>query len=289
MSEAADSSPRRVAVRPAAPPRPYRPTDAELERGVYPLDPPWEDVRIPVTAPHLAATSHSRLALMHHFPDAEVGEDLHLLFSEPGEAHQSRLAPDVLVALGVPRSVTRRDYDADALGPPDFVLEVLSRSTWRHDVRRKLDCYQRIGVRECVLFDVTGEDLAGTGADLWGFAMTPERRRPLAAATLPDGARGLLSEALGLIAHVSARVPPVAPRDTWALTLRWHDPATGTDLPDYCDLGAIAAERDSIAAERGAIATERDSIAAERDAIAAERDAAQRRIAELEATLRGER
>ena len=37
-----------------------------------------------------------------------------------------------------------------------FVLEVLSHSTWEHDLGRKLDCYQQIGVRECLLFDATG-------------------------------------------------------------------------------------------------------------------------------------
>ena len=64
-------------------------------------------------------------------------------------AHQSRLAPDVMVALKVPRGATRADYDADELGPPDFVLEVLSWHTWKHDLRRKLDCYQQIGVSAC--------------------------------------------------------------------------------------------------------------------------------------------
>ena len=134
----------------------------------YPLDPPLVDVRIPVEAPHSAATVYSRGSFMCQFPDAEVGDDLHMLFSEPGKAQQSRLAPDVLVALNVPRKGTRADYDADLLGPPDFVLEVLSRSTWEHDFGRKLDCYQQIGVRECLLFDATGANCDGTGKELWG-------------------------------------------------------------------------------------------------------------------------
>ena len=103
----------------------------------YPLDPPIDDVRIPVKEPHAAATAYSRNALRHQFPAAQVGDDLHLLFNEPGENTQSRLSPDVFVALAVPRRSTRADYDADVLGPPDFVLEVLSRSTWEHDVGRQ--------------------------------------------------------------------------------------------------------------------------------------------------------
>ena len=199
----------------------------------YPLDPPLVDVRVPVRAPHAAATAYSRQGLMHRFPDAEVGDDLHILFAEPGKTGQSRLSPDVFVALDVPRRSTRADYDVDLLGPPDFVLEVLSQSTWKHDVGRKLSAYQRIGVRECVLFDVTGEDLAGVGKDLWGFALTPERREPLDEVLLPTGDRGVRSAVLGLVAYVAERTPPSTPHETWALTMRWRDPATAADIPDY--------------------------------------------------------
>ena len=199
----------------------------------YPLDPPLVEVRIPVRAPHANATGYSRDVLRNRFPGAEVGDDLHMLFTEPDKTGQSRLSPDVLVALNVSRSPTRGEYDADLLGPPDFVLEVLSRSTWRHDVGRKLSCYQQIGVRECLLFDVTGEDLAGVGKDIWGFALTPKRREPLAECVLPTGERGVRSEMLGLVAYVAERTPPSAPRETWALTMRWHDPTTGADIRDY--------------------------------------------------------
>ena len=282
MSEAADSGFQRTIARPPgtldAEPTPTPGAEAAMaaySHG-YPLDPPLEDVRIPVRAPHIAATSYSRLALMYRFPEAEVGEDLNLLFSEPGKPAQSRLAPDVLVALGVPRRETRADFDADALGAPDFVLEVLSRSTWRHDVRRKVDCYQRIGVRECLLFDVTGEDLASTGADLWGYTMTPASRRPLAAGLLPNGERGVYSNVLGLWAYVAKRVPPTARNETWALAMRWYDPSTNADLPDHEDaLAGQAAERVRADAER-----------ARAEAESARADAAQRRVEELEARLR---
>ena len=237
----------------------------------YPLDPPLEDVRIPVKAPHATATAYSRAALMHRFPNAEAGDDLHMLFTEPSKGKessagkdssagknkkgQSRLSPDVLVALDVPRRSTRADYDADLLGPPSFVLEVLSRSTWKHDIGRKLDCYQQVGVRECLLFDVTGENLAGVGKDLWGFALTPECRKPLDECVLPNGQRGVRSDVLGLVAYIAKRTPPSAPRETWALTMRWHDPATAEDIPDY-------------------------------DESRAEAQAAQQRVAELEEQLR---
>ena len=235
----------------------------------YPLDPPLEDVRIPVSAAHATATGYAYDTLMHRFSHAEIGYDLHMLFSEPGKAEQSRLAPDVLVARKVAHNPTRDDYDADRHGPPDFVLEVLSRSTWEHDVGRKLDCYQQIGVRECLLFDVKGEDRAGTGKELWGFALTPESRRPLAEVALPNGERGVRSAVLGLVAYVAERTPPRAPTETWALAMRWHDPATGTDIPDY----------DQSRAETEAALREAQT---ER----AGKEAALRRVAELEEQLR---
>ena len=207
--------------------------DPALVGEPYPLDPPLPDVRIPVKEPHATATAYSRAALMHRFPGVQVGDDLHMLFSEPGKAEQSRLSPDVMVALNVPRRGTRADYDADRLGPPDFVLEVLSQSTWQHDLGRKLDCYQQIGVRECLFFDATGGDWARTGKELWGYALTPERRDALVETTLPNGERGVVSTVLGLVAYVAERKPPSTPAETWALAMRWHDQATGKDIPDY--------------------------------------------------------
>ena len=228
----------------------------------YPLDPPLVDVRIPVRAPHATATAYSRDALMHRYPGAEVGDDLHILFSEPGKPQQSRLSPDVFVALDVPRQTNRSDYDVDQLGAPDFVLEVVSKSTWQHDVGRKLDVYQRLGVRECLLFDSTGMDWAGVGKDLWGFALTPEHREPLGEILLPTGERGVRSEVLRLVVYVAERTPPSAEKDIWALTMRWRDPATGTDIPDY------------------------DQSRAREARALARAEAAERRVAELEERLR---
>ena len=242
----------------------------------YPLDPPLVDVRIPVKAPHATATAYSRDALMHRYPGAEVGDDLHILFSEPGKPQQSRLSPDVFVALDVPRLSTRSDYDVDELGPPDFVLEAVSKSTWQHDVGRKLDAYQRLGVRECLLFDPTGMDWAGVGKDLWGFALTPQRREPLDEVLLPNGERGVRSAVLGLVAYVVGRTRPSAQKETWAITMRWRDPATGADIPDYDQSRAREAQAEAGEAEaRAGEARER-----------ARAEAAERRVAELEERLR---
>ena len=306
MSEATSDYPL---PRPAAPPRRARavprprradrqapPEDPRLAAAlslhdpVFPLDPPLEDVRIPVKEPHAAATAYSRAALRHRFPGAQIGDDLHMLFSEPGREGQSRLSPDVLVALDVPRRGTRGDYDADVLGPPNFILEVLSRSTWRHDLERKLRCYQSIGVRECMFFDVTGEDRSRTGRELWGCALTPQREEPLEVVALPNGERGVRSAVLGLVAYVAERTPPAAPKETWALTMRWHDPATGEDIPDYdqsrAQTQAERAGREAAQREARAERARADAERARRQAAEHEAQAAQRRIAELEERLR---
>ena len=276
-----------------------------LDNPVYPLDPPIVDVRIPVKEPHAAATAYSRGALRDQFPHAQVGDDLHILFTEAGQTEQSRLSPDIFVALNVRREDDRGDYDVDALGPPDFVLEVVSRSTWRLDVGRKLKCYQQIGVRECLFFDATGEDRAGEG-ELWGYALTPERaepsageregpaprmkessakvgeepapctKEPLEEVVLPNGERGVRSEVLGLVAYVAERKPPSAPGRTWVLKMRWHDPATGADIPD------LSQWRTEARAQRARADAERDRAEAERSRA----DAAERQIAELKERLR---
>ena len=258
---------------------------------VYPLDPPIADVRIPVEAPHSDATVYSRSALRHQFPSAEVGDDLHMLFSEPDKTDhqgQSRLAPDIFVALNVPRHAGRGDYDADVLGPPDFVLEVLSRSTWEHDLGRKLDCYQKIGVRECLFFDATGAGRAREGdplasKELWGYALTPEHREPLEEVVLPNGKRGVRSDVLELVAYVRDRTPPSGPHEIWGLTMRWYDPATGRNIPDYEEaIARLYAARAGTAAEQASLAAEQGHAGAARDWM----DTARQWIAKLEEQLR---
>ena len=324
-----------------------------LHNPVYPLDPPIVDVRVPVKAPHAVATRYSSCALTDQFPGAEVGDDLHILFTEPGKKERSRLSPDVFVALNVQREDGRGDYDVDVLGPPDFVLEVVSRSTWQLDVGRKLKCYQQIGVRECLFFDATGEDRAGEG-ELWGYALTPERAEPSAGeregpaprkkepsagereglaprmkepsagereglaprmkessakvgeepapctkerlkeVVLPNGKRGLRSEVLGLVAYVAERKPPSAPGRSWVLKMRWHDPATGKDIPDLSQSRAqTLAEKDradaaehEARAQRDRAETAEHEAQAARDRADAAEQAFRRQIAELEERLR---
>ena len=178
------------------------------------------------------------------------------------------------VNLSNGRSGLVLDAVAEAGNPADSaralpMLEVLSRSTWKHDSGRKMDCYQRLGVRECLLFNATGESLPGVAKELWGFSLAPGRREPLGEVALPNGERGVYSGVLGLVAYVAERTPPSGPGETWALTMRWHDPATAADIPDYEQSRAGEAQ-----------------ARAEAEAERARAEAGQRRIAELEERLR---
>ena len=270
---------------PRAPvPRPLRPwlrerrTLAEWLDSLEDDPPPGEDM-LPMNAPHAATMRHAAdvLELRYRGRRAEVGFDLPVVFRLPDERGRlvpGRLSPDVFVALGVERDERRDDYDATVLPPPDFVLEVLSKSTWKRDEGPKLDAYALLGVRECFLFDATGRRAVPA---LRGFALSPAGARPLPEARLADGSCGVPSEVLGLVAHASARPTPSRGGDPGpALALRWRDMETGEDLRTYAEeaLAREAAEREREAAEHAREAAER------------ERDAMERRNRELEALVR---
>ena len=70
-------------------------------------------------------------------------------------AHYTPLVvPDVLVAFGVPKVRYAGSYQTWNAGKvPDFVMEVASTNTWRHDYGRKRDLYERLGVQEYFIYD----------------------------------------------------------------------------------------------------------------------------------------
>ena len=158
--------------------------------------------------------------------------------------------PDLLVAFGVDPAAYYRSnaYIISEQGkPPDFVLEIASRSTGREDVRDKPADYASLGIQEYWRFDETGEFHR---TRLAGDRLVEGRYEPIPIENVEEGVFQGYSAALNLIIR-------------WENSqLRWHDPATGEHIPTF--------ER-----ERGG------RIAAE-----AERDAARARIRELEAELK---
>ena len=156
-----------------------------------------------------------------------------LLYYEEGNPRK-HVAPDVLVALGVPKEPPRDYYLVWKEGKaPDFVVEITSKSTKQEDMKKKFGIYRDIlKVSEYFLFDPTEDYL---DPPLQGFRLVGGDYVPIE----PIAGR-LPSQVLGL--HLE--------RD--GEKLRLFDPATGERLLTRLE-GArrpIAAPRPPLAAPR---------------------------------------
>ena len=160
---------------------------------------------------------------------------------------EERLAPDCVVAFGVNPDaiVARNGYVISEVGkPPDFVLEVASRSTGRRDYTVKRAGYAGYGVGEYWRFDHTGgryHDAALAGDRLVNGVYEPIRINEE-----PDGVRWGHSPVLGLDL-------------CWERgELRFYDPAAGEYLPSPAELQAQrAAERTARLSAEARVSTER--------------------------------
>ena len=144
-----------------------------------------------------------------------------------------QLAPDCVFADGVKPDVIigRNGYVINEVGkPPDFVLEVASRSTGRQDYSTKRDGYARYGVQEYWRFDETGDRFHDTA--LAGDTLVDGEYVPVPIERTPDGVIWGHSEVLGLdICWDRGR-------------LRFYDPAAGSYLPNAEELkGELDTER----------------------------------------------
>ena len=184
-----------------------------------------------------------------------------------------RLAPDGVVAFGVvdPKAIVARNgYVISEVGkPPDFVLEVASRSTGRRDYTVKRDGYAGYGVREYWRFDHTGGRFHD--AALAGDVLVDGRYEPLEITHEPDGLIWGHSEVLGL---------DLCWREG---ELKFRDPSTGEFLLTPAEQQAARIEAEA-RAERERV----DRLAAEAriEQEHSGRLAAETRVAELEAELR---
>ncbi len=163
-----------------------------------------------------------------------------------------RLAPDCVVAFGVNPDaiVARNGYVISEVGqPPDFVLEVASRSTGRRDYTVKRVGYAGYGVREYWRFDHTGGRYHD--AALAGDRLVAGGYEPITITEESDGVQWGHSPILGLDVCWDEG------------DLRFYDPAAGEYLPTAVELQArraiaearAAGAEDRIAAERAARVT----------------------------------
>ena len=214
--------------------------------------------------------------------DVFVGPNLQVYYVP--DKPRIHLAPDVFVVFGVPN----QDRDVFKLweeGVPAFVLEITSKSSEEDDLDKKRRRYAAWGVSEYFLYDPRVEHLT---PPLRGLSLAGGRYREMRERVLPNGERGLVSEALGLHLWLRGR------------ELRLYDPDTGADLLTPAEQTARAdseaearaqaeARADSEAARADAEAKARAAAEARVDAEAKARAAAEARIRELEAQLRRKR
>lgn len=109
------------------------------------------------------------------------------------------IAPDICIAFDVDAIAigVRESYDLWEVGkPPDFVLEVASRSTYRKDLYEKPEIYAYIGAGEYWLFDPTGGELYGQA--LTGYRLVNGIYEPIEIFLNEHGVESGYSAALGL-------------------------------------------------------------------------------------------
>ena len=153
--------------------------------------------------------------------------------------------------------------------PPDFVLEVASRSTGRRDYTVKREGYARYGVQEYWRFDHTGGRFHD--AALAGDTLMDGRYARLEIHEEDDGLLWGHSVVLGL---------DLCWDDG---ELRFREPATGEYLPTPEELQA---ERDAAEAARDAANARADAELARRQSAEAARKAAEAELARAQEQLR---
>ena len=163
-----------------------------------------------------------------HDPNVLVAGDV-LVHPKRGQPRVN-VAPDLLVALGVPKLPHRSSYKVWVEGKaPDFVMEVASPGTWEADRGPKKALYAEMGVREYWLFDPTGDFF---DPPLEGYRLVRGNYAPLM--PLPRQELVLPSKVLGLELRPDAG------------HVRFHDPAIGEDVRTPMEDKARVAELEAL-------------------------------------------
>ena len=220
-------------------------------------DPPEGEPEDMTSFDHLA-----RNGSVHHLaqrlgnPETTIVAGERYTTRAPESPDSERRAPDLLIALGADPETYRENngYIISEQGkPPDFVLEIASRSTGHQDAVGKRAAYTGLGIPEYWRFDETGEF---HGTSLAGDRLVDGGYEPVPIETVGDGVLQGYSSVLNLLLRWDQG------------KLGWHDPETGQHIVRYEDLEVRA---ESAEASAG---TEREA-----------RMAAEARVRELEAEM----
>ncbi len=201
-------------------------------------DPPKTPDEKMTASLHLSVTGSAYHLAQHLGNPATtiVGADLYITPIPTAErADMTGLVyPDLLVAFSADPALYRahNGYVISEQGkPPDFVLEVASRSTGRRDTHDKRIAYADLGIPEYWRFDETGRY---HGARLAGDRLVDGQYVPIQIDELPDGSL----QGHSAILNVELR---------WIEgQLGWYDPETGLHI------ATMASEREALTQERAA-------------------------------------
>ena len=185
-------------------------------------DPPKSQDEKMTASQHLSLSGGAHYLALHlGNPNTTiVGSDLYITRVPTGElADMSGVPyPDLMVAFNVDPAayLARNGYVISEQGkPPDFVLEVASRSTGRRDTIDKRVIYAELGIPEYWRFDETGHY---HGARLAGDRLVDGRYEPIQIDELPDGSL----QGHSAVLNVNLR---------WTNgQLGWHDHDTGEHI-----------------------------------------------------------
>ena len=261
------------------------------------------DGRVPIEMMQSNAIKQALVAL-DHLPNGEeftyIDSNLPIRL-DPSDLRIS-IAPDYYRSRGVDISLIRDDtgYNLWEIGkPPEWVLEVASRSTYRKDLYEKPGIYAGIGVSELWMFDPTGGELYGHA--LIGFGLVEGEYEPIDISPNEHGLPSGHSEELGLrlcamewskreeLLQTQPNLELVISANYQPWQLMFQDADTGLYL---INMRTMKVEYDRAEAEMRRAESERQqteqSLAAERDAHEDTRTALQQRdahIRELEERL----
>ena len=176
--------------------------------------------------------------------------------------------PDLIIAFDCDpeRAIELQGYDITEQGkPPDFVMEIASKTTGRVDYTEKRIDYERYGIPEYWRFDATGGDYHDVA--LAGDMLVDGRYEAIDIEWEGDSYCWGYSETLGLYVCWDAG------------KLRWYDPRTDSylrtfdDEADRADRAEERAAREAAARRREAAARRQADERADREAERADREA----------------
>ena len=209
-------------------PHPKAADEKRREHFVLP-DPPEGEPEDMTSFDHLTISGSAHHLAQHlGSPETTLVAGERYLTRAPGAPASERMAPDLLIAFNVEPETYRENngYIISEQGkPPDFVLEIASRSTGQHDVVDKRPAYAGLGIPEYWRFDETGEF---HGTRLAGDRLVDGRYEPVPIETIGEGVLQGYSNVLNLIIRWDHG------------QLGWHDPETGQHIVRYEDLEARA-------------------------------------------------